>query len=277
MRWRSSLALILFGCSAQADPLTFQRAVTLQSDLPGFGGLSAIEMRDPGSAIVLSDRGQAFTLTFGPDRRDITVAATDQPQPHRDSEGLAFAGETLFFSYEGPGEVVDQSGRALPPHPDFAGYHPNGSLEALAGAPDGTLYTLPERSGDTARLFPIYRFRNGSWDIIAHLPRTGPFLPAGADIGPEGALYILERALSPLGFRSRITRLDPNASDTAFEVLLLTRPGQHDNLEGLAIWQSSSGATCLTMVSDNNFLSVQRTELVDYALTETLAGDASCD
>ena len=45
----------------------------------------------------------------------------------------------------------------------------------------------------------------------------------------------------------------------------------------LAIWQSKSGATCLSMVSDDNFLSIQRTELVEYALTETLAGGATCD
>jgi hypothetical protein len=45
----------------------------------------------------------------------------------------------------------------------------------------------------------------------------------------------------------------------------------------LAVWQSHSGATCLTLVSDNNFLAIQRTEMVEYALTETLAGGARCD
>jgi hypothetical protein len=31
------------------------------------------------------------------------------------------------------------------------------------------------------------------------------------------------------------------------------------------------------LVSDDNFLRVMRNELVEYALTETLAGGASCD
>lgn len=275
MRWRLSLALTFAAASVAAQPLTWQRSVTLRSDLPGFGGLSAIEMRGPDAAIVLSDRGQAFVLGFeGP---HISVKTMDQPQSHRDSEGLAFAGDDLFFSYEGPGEVVAQSGKRLPSHPDFATYHVNGSLEALAGAPDGTLYTVPERSGHVDRAFPIYRFRDGAWDIAGHLPRDRSFLPAGADIGPDGLLYILERALGPLGFRSRIRRVDPNDMNAMADTLLTTRPGRHDNLEGVAIWQSASAATCFTMVSDNNFLAVQRTELVVYALTETLAGGASCD
>ncbi|MEO9683545.1 MAG: esterase-like activity of phytase family protein [Tateyamaria sp.] len=277
MRWRLSLALILAPCLAHADPLTFQRATPLRSDLLGFGGLSAIEMQGPDNAIVLSDRGQAFTLTFDPDKRQPKISPTAQPRPHRDSEGLAYAGGTLFFSYEGPGEIVTRSGTTLPNHPDFVGFHNNGSLEALAGAPDGTLYTLPERSGNPTHPFPIYRFRNDAWDIIGHLPRQDAFLPAGADIGPDGMLYILERAFGPLGFRSRIVRLDLNTAPLRAETLLTTPPGRHDNLEGLTIWQSQSGATCLTMVSDDNFLPVQRSELVEYALTETLAQDASCD
>ncbi|WP_415404979.1 esterase-like activity of phytase family protein [Tateyamaria sp. SN3-11] len=277
MRWRPGLALILAATGASADPLTHVRTIPLASGLAGFGGLSAIEMRGPDRAIVLSDRGQAFALVLDREAESVTITTAAQPQPHRDSEGLAYAGDQLFFSYEGPAEVVAQDGTTLPSHPDFATYHPNGSLEALAADADGTLYTLPERSGDVARAFPVYRFQNGQWDVPARLPRIGPFLPAGADIGPDGRLFVLERAFTPLGFRSRIRTLDPNNWEAPAQTLLKTRAGQHDNLEGLAIWQSGSGATCLSMVSDNNFLSVQRTEIVEYALTETLAPGKTCD
>lgn len=278
MRWRLSLALILLGTGSIAEPLTYVRSVTLSSDLPGFGGLSAIEMPvTGGQATVLSDRGASFHLTLDRANGTYSIAATPQPRPHRDSEGLAWDGDTMFYSYEGPAAVVGADGTRLAPHADFAQYKPNGSLEALAASPDGTLYTLPERSGDRNVPFPIYRRADGRWETWASLPRTGPFLPAGADIGPDGLLYILERAFSPLGFRSRIRRIDPAHPKAAPETLLKTRAGQHDNLEGLALWRSTSGATCLSMVSDNNFLSVQRTELVEYALTETLAGGATCD
>ncbi|GGX37954.1 hypothetical protein GCM10007385_00890 [Tateyamaria omphalii] len=277
MLWRSGLALILSATAALADPLTFIQSWTLTSDRSDFGGLSAIEMSGPNSAIVLSDRGMAFALTLDRSIRNVTIAPTNQPYPNRDSEGLARAGDTLYFSYEGPAVIAAQDGTRIPAHPDFALYHPNGSLEALAADEDGTLYTLPERSGDLARPFPIYRFRKGTWDIVATLPRDGPFLPAGADIGPDGQLYILERTFTPLGFRNRIRRMNPNEPNTPAETLLTTGAGQHDNLEGLTIWTSDSGATCLAMVSDDNFISVQRTELVEYALTETLANGATCD
>ena len=277
MRWRISLALILAASAGCADPLTFVRATTLAGDVREFGGLSAIEMQDPDSAIVLSDRGQAFVLKFDRSTGAITVARMDQPRPDRDSEGLAYAAGRLYFSYEGPAEIAAQSGPAIEPHPDFATLPPNRSLEALAGDADGTLYVLPERAVGKDGVFPIYRYRNKVWDIPGHMPKTGLFLPTGADIGPDGLLYVLERALSPFGFRTQIRRVDPNAPESKAEILLNTYPGQHDNLEGLAIWQSDSGATCLLMVSDDNFRAIQRSELVEYALTETLADGAHCD
>ena len=277
MRWRFSCALILAASAACADPLTFVRATTLAADVRDFGGLSAIEMEGPDSAIVLSDRGQAFSLAFDRTTGAIAVARMVQPRPDRDSEGLAFAAGRLYFSYEGPAEIFTQSGQAIDPHPDFATLPSNRSLEALAGDADGTLYALPERALGKDVTFPIYRYRDGAWDVAGHLPKVGLFLPTGADIGPDGMLYILERALSPFGFRTQIRRVDPNAPEREAEILLNTYPGQHDNLEGLAIWQSDSGATCLSMVSDDNFRAIQRSELVEYALTETLADGAHCD
>jgi len=278
MRKCLGVALSLWGFAATAGPLTYIRSVPLVSDLPSFGGLSAIEMQSPGTrAMVLSDRGAAFAITLDRTEQSYVITAVQQPQPHRDSEGLAQSDRHMFFSYEGPAEVWRADKTRLPSHPDFAAYPPNGSLEALAAAPDGTLYALPEQSGGRRQPFPIYRFFQDGWQIIGRLPRRGPFLPAGADIGPQGRLYILERAFSLLGFRSRVRRIDLENPDAEAETLLTTGPGVHDNLEGLAVWRSRSGATCLTFVSDNNFLPIQRTEWVEYALTETLAGGAHCD
>jgi hypothetical protein len=278
MRWRLSLALILVGSGSVAEPLTYVRTIPLASDLRSFGGLSAIEMPPGGSvATVLSDRGAAFLITLNRADGTYDIATTKQPKPRRDSEGLAQSDAHMYYSYEGPAEVWRDDKTQLPAHPDFATYSLNGSLEALAATPDGTLYALPERSGNMATPFSIYRFRGGIWEISGTLPRRGPFLPTGADIGPDGLLYILERAFTPLGFRSRIRRVDPNAPQAEDETILRTGLGVHDNLEGIALWQSASGATCLSMVSDDNFLAIQRMELVEYALTETLAGGASCD
>ena len=82
------------------------------------------------------------------------------PYPNRDTEGLAKSRLGTFYSYEGPARVSRDDGEALPDHLDFITYHKNGSLEALAAAPDGTLYTLPERLD--AKQHPIYRYTNGA-------------------------------------------------------------------------------------------------------------------
>ncbi|MEL7133550.1 MAG: esterase-like activity of phytase family protein, partial [Pseudomonadota bacterium] len=113
MLWRFGLALILSATVASSDPLTFAGKIALRSDLDGFGGLSAIEMRSGDEAIVLSDRGRAFS--FNIDRAAQTVTAQPVPIPwtDRDTEGLAWANGQLFFSFEGPAVRAPELGRTL--------------------------------------------------------------------------------------------------------------------------------------------------------------------
>ena len=47
------------------------------------------------------------------------------------------------------------------------------------------------------------------------------------------------------------------------EHILTTSLLQFDNLEGIAVWADGQGIR-ITMISDDNFLFVQRTELVEY-------------
>ena len=48
------------------------------------------------------------------------------------------------------------------------------------------------------------------------------------------------------------------------KTVLQTPIGLHDNLEGLSVWRDGAGDIRLTMVSDDNFIALQRTELVEY-------------
>ena len=273
----SGLALILSASASLAEPLTFLRTMPLT----GLGGVSAIEVEDAGrTALVLSDRGAGYRfdiLRDGQTARIANVTDVMLPFPHRDTEGLAVADGKTFLSYEAPAEVSTLSGQVLPSPRAFHDLPANGALEALAIAPDGALYTLPENPRNGGGPIPIYRFQDNRWTVVAHLPRSEGFAPTGADFGPDGLLYILERSFSALGFRTRIRRVDPMGGTLNPETLLTTRLRTHDKLEGLSVWSSDSGAVCLSMVSDNNFLSIQASELVEYALTETLAGGARCD
>jgi len=287
-----AVAALAVGLALRAAPsgrAQLLSEVTWRHDHKFFGGLSGLELTADGRRFVaISDRG--FILEGRLERVDgqINKIAVSRYKPlrhtngkrlpryHGDSEGLAMAADgTLFISFEGVARVNRQSDTQaipteLPRHPDFEGMQLNSSFEALAIGPDGALYTLPERSGTTTRPFPVYRFKNGQWTQPFTIPRRAPFLPVGADIGPDGKFYLLERNLSGIfGFSSRVRRFDITPQGlTGEEVMLQTTAGTHDNLEGLSVWRDRAGRIRLTMVSDDNFKVFQRTELVEYVIPE---------
>jgi hypothetical protein len=102
------------------------------------------------------------------------------------------------------------------------------------------------------------------------LPRDGDFLPTGADFGPYGKLYILEREFHGLmGFASRLRRYEvTNAGLGAAEVMFESPIGFHDNLESVAIWRDGAGHLRATLVADDNFLPFLSSGLVEYQLPD---------
>ena len=255
-------------------------------DMPdaGFGGFSGIEVTPDGSGFTaLSDRGGYVQGTFtrqdgvitgvlaSPVMRLTDTDGAPLPHPRNDSEGLAIAADGLaYVSFESIHRIrvfpaLDSPSEMLPAHPDFDAMQRNSSLESLAIGPDCALYTLPERSGAVQRPFPVYRYRNGIWDKPFTIPRRGAFLITGADIGPDGRFYVLERDFTGFGFRSRVRRFDMTGGNE--EVLLETRTGTHDNLEGIAVWEDGTHLR-LTLIADDNFRFFQRTEIVEYELTD---------
>lgn len=283
--------LALAGWQGSADtspPKGFLTQFEWPSDDPLMGGLSALELSDDGTLVtVVSDRGTWAQGVIARDAADritgVTLGRfeplkgkTDAPlaKGRNDSEGLAIAPDgTAYVSFEGVARVLRYNrmgglAENLPSPPEFAKMQINSSLEALAIGPDGTLYTIPERSGDLARPFPIYRFKDGVWDHDLSLPRSGDFLPTGADFGPDGKLYVLEREFHGLmGFASRLTRYDVTAIG-AGEVMFQSPTGFHDNLEGVAIWRDQAGHLRATMVADDNFLPFLSSGLVEYQLPD---------
>ncbi|MBV7395454.1 esterase-like activity of phytase family protein [Mameliella sediminis] len=251
------------------------------------GGFSGLELSEDGNAFTaLSDRGLLVTGRLirkggklsGLTVDDITPLRNPAGRPVRgfraDSEGLARAPDgTLFVSFEGLHRVMaytDLSRSTALPVPDaFRRLQGNSGLEALAVNKDGHLYTLPERSGHLTRPFPVWRFDGTNWSQPFSIPRSGGFLPVGADFGPDGRLYLLEREFTGFAFRSRVRRFTlSNDRVTQEETLLETPHHTHGNLEGLSVWRDAGGALRLTMISDDNFKSFLRSEFVEYRLVE---------
>lgn len=248
---------------------------------PGIGGMSGVEVLSETEMIALSDRGTLVTITTG--RTDAgkidaitgynSVLLSPDAGPF-DSEGLAIdpAGGA-WLSFEGPARIskVSNSGEfldTLPPAPSFSGMQTNAALEALAIDAAGNILTLAERSGRADRPYQMLRYSKDGWSTAFALDRVGAFLPVGADFGPDGLLYLLERDSLGLWFRSRIRRMAPDGSNV--ETIFQSGFGDFDNLEGISVWSPSNpdGGIRITLVSDNNFLPVQETQFVDFKLTD---------
>ena len=142
---------------------------------------------------------------------------------------------------------------------------PRRGPEALAADAAGRLYAIPEWRPGPHRPILVHRFADGRWSTPFSLPVRGSYMVTGADIGPDGRLYVLERMFTFGGFRSRVRSLALDG--TGLRVELESRAGRHGNLEGIAVWRDAEGRLRATMVSDDNQLSwLQVTEFVDYAL-----------
>ena len=254
---------------------------------PWFGGFSGMEVSENGETLTLiTDRGSLVTARLTRVDGSITEARvlSRKALRHRngqiikgsvrDAEGLAIGTDgRAYVSFENRHRValLDlRTGitRSLPAHPDFEGFPVNGGLEALAVHPDGRLITLAEQGAQSDGTIPLYSFQEGRWRISHHLPSRGPFLPVGADIDAQGRLYLLERAVTPLGFRSRLRRFHLDVPNPVAETLFTSIPGSYDNLEAVAVWSDPEGRTRLLLMSDDNFLPFQRTEIVEVVLTE---------
>ncbi|NSX53213.1 esterase-like activity of phytase family protein [Parasulfitobacter algicola] len=281
-RFILTLALVLTPVHLHAE-VRFISRLTLESPSPVFGGLSGLEISSDGTKFTaISDRGTLFQgqiirksgkLTDFDITSQLHLKDTDGTPVSKflsDAEGLALRQDgRIFIAFEQYHRIWTYSAPEseaawLPRHPDFKQMQDNSSLEALAIDTHGRLYTIPERSGDTQTPFPVYRYAKGKWTIPFTIPRRGSFLPVGADIGPDGRLYLLERHFTGLSFASRVRRFDLDG--TSEETILTTLPRKHDNLESIAVWRDASGSIRLTMLSDNNFKFFQITEIVEYRI-----------
>lgn len=286
MRKLVVLLALLAGCgglSAQRQAADLVGVYVWDHDHPAFGGMSGIEITDDGTRFTaINDRGFLAHGTITRTDGRITGLIVDRMAKMRnmagqrltaawsDSEGLAIGADgTISVSFEGKhrilqftGPFTDASSSLIDPF--FQTLQGNSSLEALAIGADGALYTLPERSGLATRPFPVLRFRGKTWEKAFEIPRRGTFLAAGADIGPDGLFYLLERDFTGIGFRTRIRRFDLTGAGE--EVLLETANATHDNLEGISVWRDEAGDLIMTLIADDNFQFLQETEIVEYRI-----------
>ncbi|EAQ03272.1 hypothetical protein OB2597_14048 [Pseudooceanicola batsensis HTCC2597] len=295
MRLRSAVALTLLAACAFTPVAPVgavegpARKVPVVGEDKRIGGLSGLAVLDGGARFVaVSDRGALVEGTFLRDGsalrearvtrvtelRGTTGGRLDGNKVETDAEGLAITRDgALNISFEYVHRVAKyrDPSRALP-YPALLrglGMEDNGGLEALAVDSRDRLVAVPE-TGPRGTDLPVLRFEDGQWRKIGLLHPSDGFAPVGADFGPDGRLYLLERAVGAFGFRSRIRRLDFRETGGVFDTAVIWQSGTGlGNLEGLSIWSDSDGAVHATMVADDNFSALLYGGMVTLTLAKS--------
>ena len=275
--------------SAFAAELVLQSQYRWTHDDPNFGGFSGLWLSPDGSELIaLSDRGYYAKAQVTRDQGQIleieTTEVTQLPLVDNrapedfliDAEGLTVAPDgSIYVSYEGHHRVWKFDATFENPQWThkwnyFWHLQNNSGLEAIASDKDGVIYAIPERSGKWEKPFPVQRYKDGVWDATLSIPRSKRFLVVGAEFGPDGRFYLLERDFDVLSaFKSRVRRFE--LMDQEFvgeETLLETRFSAMDNAEGISLWTDTDNRTIVSIISDDNYTGILRTFVTEYVLVE---------
>lgn len=281
------VACLMAGAAGAAD-LMPRGTYEWQEDHDWFGGFSGLAMAEGGASfLTVSDEGEMVRARV---RRDETgrIAEVESEWQARlrdnsgkpvsgftaDAEALSVApGGTVFVAYESYTRITSVTLPDLMPvtlhaWDRFRDLWGNAGFEGLAVLPEGRLIAILEASDDGT--FATFIGRSADWRPGPPLPAEGGFDAVDAGFGPDGKFWLLERRLgSVAGFATRIRRFA--FADGGFgppETLLETSPGTLDNMEGMSLWTDADGHTIVSLISDDNFLFVQKTILAEYELRE---------
>ncbi|MGO3927443.1 esterase-like activity of phytase family protein [Rhodopseudomonas pseudopalustris] len=281
--------------------LQFRSGLVLTSPFRGFGGLSGLKLDPKGERFVaINDRGAWITgrivysgaeMTGLADVEAAPLLGPDgQPLTRRkwyDSESLAFDGGTAYVGFERVNQIVKFDfgrdgvralGQPIAVPPALRKLPNNKGIESLVAVPKGqplagTLIAISERGLDADRNVIGFLIGGKTPGQFA-VRRTEDFDISDAMLLPSGQLLILERKFSWIhGVHIRIRRialstLTPGAIVDGPALFNADLGHEIDNMEGIDAHLDASGATVLTLVSDDNFSMLQRTLLLQFTLVE---------
>lgn len=258
----------------------------------GIGGLSGLIIRDDGAGLwAVSDQGELISARILRSRDGVPhgfeavtrhVLTDTRGNPPRaflaNAEALADDGGAGFYvAYEAWARVWHYARPGAVPSwthewDRFWDRLGNEGFEALARDGAGRLYVISEQVSDAG--FPVFVHdgtADGAWTRAFSLPARDGYLISGADIGPDGALYVLERRFRWLGgFATRIRRYGlSGAGPDAGALLFDGETGGLGNSEGIDVWTSPvDGGLRITLISDDNFSRFQRSVMTEFRLVD---------
>lgn len=265
---------------AELHGLSLVDAVRLTANHAQFGGFSGL-LIEGGRLTAVTDQGWLLSAELEGGETLRLGRASFAPLPGdvglngkagADAESLARRGGTLAIGFERDHRIAffDGDRPAGDVRDERFGGTTNNGLEALATLPDGGLLAIRERPAQGAHPAFVLRADGG---IATKSLRLGSSMQVtGADVGPDGKLYVLRRDFTLLtGVSARIERywLGEDGFPRPETREVLARFGNDsgiDNMEGIATWRDAGGGIRLMLISDNNFNWFQRTLLLEFAV-----------
>jgi len=287
--------------AARFGALQWRGGIEVWSGDKAFGGFSGLAVSaDGGSLVAVSDKGRWLTANLiyrngrlaavGQARMAPMIGADGRPlngKDDSDAESVtADGGGALLVSFERNNRLLryDFSGPApsppekieLPPALDASPY--NKSIEAIGrfapvGRLGGILIVITERMLDQRGNIIGWLIGTGPARRFT-LRRIGDFDVTDLAILPGGDVVTLERRFSLLngpGMMMRRIARDTIRAGALLDGPVLLRAGASysiDNMEGLSLHRSEDGELRLTLISDDNFNLLQRTLIMQFAISE---------
>jgi hypothetical protein len=266
--------------------LIFRRGWALSSPNPRFGGLSAMQV-EGGRVLAISDDGYLFQFALpgaGPSQVAITpmrAGPGDRDSKfNRDTEAMLVEGDRVWLAYERHNMIWrhrrpgwDAEAAARPPL--MRRWGRNSGAEAMTRLADGRVLIFAEGGGGA--FSPVAMFDGDPADTATRavglrIRRLPGFRVTDVDVLPDGRLLILSRQFDWMtGFSAKLAIADANqlrdgATIEPREIAHFAPPLIVDNFEALSVAREG-GRTIVRIASDDNFLRLQRTLLLEFELS----------
>jgi len=283
--------------------LLYSGGIVFWSENEALGGISAIRMLDGGNRfLAVTDKGNWVTGSIERDSSGkivgiksarIAPLRDNKGKPFRskkngDAEGMEIVGDRVLVSFERNSRILkykldfnklDSSGKKFRSSIRKIKLPNNSGLEAISVLQSSgalklaktEIVVFSENSLDAKGNIRGFISKGNKWKQFT-VREKGGYKITDATLLPDGELLILERQFSLIsGVRIRIRKLPvkeivPGAlldGDILFEA---DSRFQVDNLEGISAWRNGNNQTMLTIVSDNNFSSLQRNIMLEFEL-----------
>jgi hypothetical protein len=273
--------------------LRYMGGVALRSSDTAFGGLSGLAAGPGGWLLSVSDTGNWVAFRTVEARGRLVGVSDGIIAPILDENGKgavtksASDAEAVTWERDGSAAVSFEQGHRIqlyanidPSRPAtlrasatetlrFAatgGWPSNGGGEALATLSDGSRLWFQEDGQDRDGRSPALRIAaDRTVTSLLYTPPEG-YRPSDAVGLSPGLVLIVNRRFTPIeGISVILTTATLDREMVVTEVARLTSPLTVDNLEGLALTRVA-GRTFVYLVSDDNFLGMQRTLLLKFEL-----------